>query len=347
MTLLKAAFAVPGKITNLTGGTIYDRRVIEELRAGGTELLHIELTGRFPMQSESETEAAMAQLAAVPEDVPLIVDGLAFGALENVATIKAPLFPFVHHPLAEERGLAEEVRTHLYHTERRNLAHAVHVLVPSPHTKALLTQGYGLDSEDITIARPGTDRSNLRPAPVSPPLVLAVGIQLPRKGHDVLLRALSRITDLEWRAVIAGKALDTQYASDLKTLQADLGLTHRVEIAGEVARPALEALYAQASLFTLATRYEGYGMVFDEALAHGLPIVASGVGAVADTVPTAAGLVVPPDDPDAFAHALRGMLSDPDLMRTKAKAATTAGAALPTWSDTAATISAALSSKTR
>lgn len=342
MTLSKVAFAVPGKITNLTGGTIYDRRVIEELRRVGTKVVHIELPDGFPTPTDAEMTVALDALHAVPGGVPLIVDGLAFGALIGAENIAAPLYPLVHHPLAEERGLEDALRRHLFQTERSNLALARHVLVPSPHTKSLLAERYGLARTDITVARPGTDRPGPKPAPVTPPLILAVGIQLPRKGHDVMLRALSLISDLEWTATIAGKALDGSYAQSLARLKTACGLDARVTLAGEVERPDLEDLYAQASLFALASRYEGYGIVFDEALVRGLPIVASGAGAVADTVPPDAGFVVPPDDPQAFATALRVMLSAPEVMKAKAEAALKAGLNLPEWAQTAATIAAAL-----
>lgn len=340
MTQPKLAFAVPGKITNLTGGTIYDRRVIDELRKAGVEVIHIELPGGFPNPSDAEMADALAALGSVPQDVPLIVDGLAFGALEGVETITAPLYPLVHHPLAEESGLADDLRHHLFQTERRNLGYASHIIVPSPHTKTLLTNSYDIAAGDITVARPGTDRPSLATAPVFPPLILAVGIQLPRKGHDVLLQALGQITDLDWTATIVGKALDAQYARKLIKLRAAYGLDDRVTLAGEVGRIALEKLYAKATLFALASRYEGYGIVFDEALVRGLPIVASGAGAVPDTVPQEAGLVVPPDDPQAFADGLRLMLGAPEVMRAKAKAARCAGQALPSWAQTAAMIAA-------
>ncbi|SHH34525.1 glycosyltransferase family 4 protein [Marivita hallyeonensis] len=344
MTSGEIAFAVPGKITNLTGGTIYDRRVIDALPALGIKVRHIELPGSFPNPPAADMRRTLDLLSSVPADIPLVVDGLAFGALDTgeVAKLRAPLFPLVHHPLAEETGISEVDRQRLFETERDNLGHARHVLVPSPHTAGLLTAKYDVPQAAISIARPGTDRPTLTAAPATPPLILAVGIQLPRKGHDVLLKALSHIDDLEWSAVIAGAPLDPGYAEELRTLNRRLGLEARVTLAGQIERSALEGLYAKASVFALATRYEGYGIVFDEALAHGLPIVSCATGAVPDTVPQDAGLLTAPDTPEDFARALRRMLTEPDLRRASAAAARAAGLSLPSWTDTAAQVAAVL-----
>ncbi|WP_340425048.1 glycosyltransferase family 4 protein [Yoonia sp. GPGPB17] len=165
---------------------------------------------------------------------------------------------------------------------------------------------------------------------------------MPRKGHDVLLKALARITDLDWQAKIVGAPLDANHAQELTDLRLSLGLGDRVTLTGQIDDAKLGALFGSATLFALATRFEGYGIVFDEALVHGLPIISCNVGAVPDTVPSGAGVLVPPDAPEAFADALRRLLSDPENRKTLAIAAQTAGHALPSWRDTAAAAAAAL-----
>jgi len=120
----------------------------------------------------------------------------------------------------------------------------------------------------------------------------------------------------------------------------DLGA--RIVFRGRIEEGALATLYRQASVFALATRYEGYGMVFGEALVHGLPVVTCATGAVPETVPPGAGLLVPVNDPAAFSAALRRVLTDAPLRRQMADAAMIAGLALPRWSDTAAVMGAVL-----
>jgi glycosyltransferase involved in cell wall biosynthesis len=249
--------------------------------------------------------------------------------------VRAPVVAMIHHPLAHESGLDAGRRGHLFRTERDNLTLAAHVLVPSPHTAALLVSAYGEAPGRITIARPGTDRPTGHPAPAEPPLILSVGIQHPRKGHDILLRALARVQSGTWNAVIVGSRYDAAHAAELDLLHRDLRLGERVRMAGRVSAQDLAELYRKAAIFALATRYEGYGIVFDEAMANGLPIVTCHTGAVPDTVAPGAGVLVPPEDPDAFAAALDRLLSDRALRAAMAGAAARAGADLPGWPDTA------------
>lgn len=334
---MKAVLAVPGDINTVTGGYIYDRRVLEGLRALGYDMTLTALPASLPDPTAADMTTAFARLEAVAERGPLIIDGLAFGALDppRVATLRAPIIALIHHPLAREHGLSAARQKHLFATEKANLSCAQQVIVPSPHTADILTTDYAVPAGRITIARPGTDRPTGRPMPADPPLILSVGIQLPRKGHDVLIDALAQIKDLSWQARIVGAPLDAQYAARLAASAAAHSLSDRVILAGQISGAALAGLYHAAHVFALATRFEGYGIVFDEALAHGLPIVSCATGAVPDTVPQGAGLLVPPDAADAFAAALRRVLTDGSLHQGLARNARTAGASLPGWADTA------------
>ncbi|MGS4947103.1 glycosyltransferase family 4 protein [Meridianimarinicoccus sp. RP-17] len=340
----KAALALPGSIDARTGGTIYDARVLDSLRVAGRDMALLELPGGFPFPDSAAMETALAQLAALPADRPVIVDGLAFGALDpaGIDRIAAPIVALVHHPLALETGMPPQQAAHLARTEAANLARAAHVLVPSPHTAAVLQRDYGVAADRLTVARPGIDRSGTTPRPVSPPLILSVGLLAPRKGHDVLLRALAAIADRDWQAVIVGRDHDGRTAGELAGLARDLGLADRVRFAGELSQGALDALYAAASVFALATRYEGYGMVFAEALVRGLPVVSCRTGAVPDTVPKGAGVLVAVDDVPAFAAALARLLDDPAHRAALADAAARYGVTLPDWADTAARFGAVL-----
>lgn len=344
MTGRSASFAVPGSLTTLTGGYHYDRRLLSALRALGYDVAHIEFGDSFPEPSADDAADAAAQLAAVPAGHPVLIDGLALGAMDRAALtgMSAPVVALVHHPLAHESGLAPARRDHLARVERENLALAAHVVVTSPHTRAVLTADYGVAPERITVAQPGTDQPSGRREKVDPPLILSVGIQVPRKGHDVLLRALVRVRDRPWQAVIVGSALDADHAGRLARLRVELGLSDRVRLAGRLPDAALARLYGQAQLFALATRYEGYGIVFDEAMAHGLPIVSCATGAVPDTVAPGAGLLVPPEDPEAFAGALARLLDEAGTRADMAAASAAAGAALPGWDDTARRVAAVL-----
>lgn len=332
-----ADFAIPGDINTVTGGYIYERRLLEGLRAMGRDVAHIELAASFPDPDARDMADVLSALHALAPERVLILDGLVYGSIETrgLARVRAPIVAMIHHPLALETGLSDARKAHLFNTERDNLALAAHVLVPSPHTAEILIRDYGVAVDKITIARPGTDQRVRVRAPSNPPLILSVGILHPRKGHDVLLRALAALTDHDWRAAIVGSAHDPDHAARLDAMVQDLGLRHRVHLAGRLPDAELDALYAQASIFALATRYEGYGMVFDEALSWGLPIVSCDTGAVRQTVPAGAGLLVAPDAPVAFSRALGQLLADASLREEMADHAGHAGQSLPAWQDTA------------
>ncbi|MEM8787862.1 MAG: glycosyltransferase family 4 protein [Pseudomonadota bacterium] len=340
----EVVFAIPGDPDTLTGGYIYDKRLSRALPEHGWRVAPLRLGDGFPTPSAEEMRHAATALAAVPADRPLVVDGLAFGALDPAAVvgIEVPLVALVHHPLALEGGLDTAATRAVAARERANLAAAAAVVVTSPHTGEVLVRDYAVPPVRLTVALPGIDRPDRPAVGGAPPHVLCVGSLTARKAHDVLLRALADLGDLDWRLSLVGGARDAHVAAALRDLVETLSLRDRVRFVGELSATELRAHYAGATVFALASRYEGYGMVFAEALSHGLPIVACRAGAVSDTVPAEAGLLVPPDDPAAFAGALRRVLSDPACHGKLSAAAWAAGRALPGWPDTAARVAAVL-----
>jgi len=340
------AFAVPGDLETMTGGYLYDRRLADALVAAGIDLHHVALGDSFPHPTARDMAEALDRLARLPPDCPALIDGLAFGALDTgrLAGLRAPLVALVHHPLSREPGLDAAKARQMAARESANLAIARHVVVTSPYIAGLLARDYGVARHRVSIAKPGFVRSpdGAPRRPVEPPLILSVGLLARRKGHDILLRALAQISDLDWQAVIVGRAHEPDTARGLHALRESLGLAARVRLTGEVTQTRLDGLYRQASLFALATRYEGYGIVFDEAMGHALPIVSTRAGATPDTVPPGAGVLVPPEDADAFAAALRRLLGDARLRGACAEVARDATTRLGDWSHTARQVQAAL-----
>ena len=110
--------------------------------------------------------------------------------------------------------------------------------------------------------------------------LLAVGAVVPRKGYDVLIDALATLADLDWRLVIAGdRTRDRATADAITTRIAAAAPGPRVSMPGAVGDGELAQLHAEADVFVLASRHEGYGMAFAEAINHGLPMVGTHAGA--------------------------------------------------------------------
>jgi glycosyltransferase involved in cell wall biosynthesis len=338
-------FAVPGDLSTLTGGYIYARRVMAALPAAGWTVHHVALPVRFPEPTDDDLAETRRLLSALPAKASVIIDGLAYGAMtpETVQGLDIRIIALVHHPLALESGVTPVRARVLHASERTMLALSPTVLVPSASTARTLTSDYDIPSTRIIVAEPGTDPGTRAVGTGSVPRLLTVATVTPRKGHDVLMRAFAEMKDLAWFSEIVGSTTrDRAMMQKVQVLIDQHGLASRVVFSGELTDEALSSAYMASDVFVLPSRHEGYGIAFAEALAHGLPVVACDAGAVRNTVPPDASILVPPDDPKALAEALRQIVSDKGLRQRLSDAAWAYGKKLPTWNNTAAAIVRAL-----
>ena len=338
-------FAVPGDLNTVTGGYAYDRAVIAHLPGHGWRPQPISLGPGFPHPTEATIAGAVAALNAVPDDQPIIIDGLAYGVLPAAALARLPnpIMALVHHPLALETGLRQHDAARLAQTEKAALAEADAIMVTSPHTGRVLADQFAVPANKISVATPGIPHSSqARERAPDPPVILSVGTITRRKGVHLLLNALASVKDRPWQAVICGgREHDPAYAAEVDVVLADHKLASRVTFTGSVTPEELARRYAISSFFVLASHYEGYGMAFAEAIRHGLPVVGFDVGAVPDTVGEA-GVLVPDGDQAALNAAIARLLDDRDWFATMTARAARQGARYPDWSDTAGRFAQAL-----
>jgi glycosyltransferase involved in cell wall biosynthesis len=338
-------FAIPGDIDLPTGGYAYDRRVMAEWMSTGRAVTYLPLPGSFPSPSADDLAKTARAFAGVPADAVLLVDGLAYGACPPVvvAAATAPIVALVHHPLALETGIAPDRARVLHAMERVALSATRGAVVTSPATATILNADYGVPADRIIVAVPGNDPVPRATRIDEPPSLLAVGSVVPRKAYPLLIDALAPLKDRAWVLTIAGASdRDPAEAARLDDAVTRHGLNDRVFVTGAVEPWVLARLYAGAHAVVSSSVFEGFGMVLTEALAHGLPVIASTGGAAGDTLPDDAALKVPPGDAAALTLALAHFLDEPALGRRLADAAWRHAQALPRWPDTARTILAGL-----
>ena len=347
---------VPGDPGQRTGGYLFDARIVEELRGLGWTVTVTGLSGRFPLADTAARASMAAALAALPEQALVMIDGLALGAVPDAVAAQADrlkLVGLVHHPLADETGLDDAQRERLLSSERQALALCDAIVVTSAFTARRL-QALDLTHDKATVIEPGVERAKLAPAALArrqtgrapeAETLLCVASLTPRKGQDLLIAALASLRHLPWRCRLSGSdARAPAFAAAVRDQIAQLDLDGRVEVTGERDAAELEADYRWASVCVLPSHYEGYGMVVTEALARGLPVIATTGGALTDTVPENTGLRVPPGDADALARALARWLSDENLRRRCTEAAIERRDHLPSWTGSARRLAGALTS---
>lgn len=340
-------FVLAGNPEQLTGGYRYDAQIVSGLRALGWAVSVNGLPGRFPVTDATARNALDECLHAQAPGTQVVIDGLALGHLPEVAMAHADrlaITALVHHPLADETGLDPETRAMLFASERAALASARQVIATSSFTARRLSD-FGVSDERIRVVEPGAAVAALAPADRENPHLLCVATLVPRKGHLVLIEALQGLGQHAWTCDLIGSLTrDPAHAQAVSGAIAAAQLSERIRLLGECSPATLHDHYLGADVFVLPSLYEGYGMVVTEALAHGLPVISTTGGALADTLPAGAGIAVAPGDAGALAEALRTFLEDDALRRRLRDGARTSRATLNDWMSASRQFARALAS---
>lgn len=236
------------------------------------------------------------------------------GAL-NVASIKG----VVAEELTFERGMVRAGLLLQSYFEKQRAKRADRILTTSHYAAHALETRYGVPAADVRIVPELIDLDRWRSAlgsahrePRSQASILCVAHLYPRKDVATLLHAAAR---LETRAALRIVGNGPELVR-LRELSRKLRIADRVTFLGHVPFAQLVHEYRSADAFCLPSRQEGFGIVLLEAMASGLPVVASRATAIPEVVPDGeCGVLVKPGDADGFAVALQGLLNDPSARR--------------------------------
>jgi len=333
-----------------TGGNVYNRALIAELRTLGIDIRLQTLAGPWP-DGDASTHLALARaLRATPAS---LVDGIVACASADVvaAAVEAGhvVTIVLHLPLSDELGIEPARRQRYALLESRAVHAASGVLCSSHWAAAELNSRYGRG--DVGIAVPGVTPADVARGSqdFGPPRLLSLATLTPTKDQLTLIRALAQLADLSWTADLVGSdRADPGYAGQVRTEIAAAGLAERIMVPGALVGQPLDQKWQAADLLVLTSRVETYGLVVTEALARGIPaIVSAGTGAVealqeGATTAETPGTAVPAADPDGLAAVLRSWLTEPVLRHSWRQAALALRDTLPRWQQTAEAVLAYL-----
>lgn len=325
-----------------SGGNVFDHRLCRGLAALGWTVDVHPVAGSWPRPDAASSEALADVVAGMSDGALVLIDGLLASPAREVlvpAAGRLRLVVLVHMPLGHG-AIDDDARER----ERAVLSAADAVVTTSAWARRVLLQLYSLRGERVHVAEPGVDAAELAQGTPTAGSLLSVAAVIPGKGHDVLLDALAMLRGSHWHCLCVGSIeRDPAFAETLRHRLVDCGLDGRVRFSGPQTGAELARSYHAADVLVLPSRGETYGMVVTEALARGLPVVATEVGGVPEALGygdggVRPGLLVPPDDPGALREALRSWLEDADVRRRLRSAARQRRASLFGWSKTTSVV---------
>jgi len=344
---MRICLLIPGSLDAVSGGCLYDRQLVALLRQRGhhvnVESLPLRsYTGSLPVNLDLRLSRRLARGGYHI----LLQDELAHVALfaANPAIrkrLRCPVVPVVHHLFCcepEQNPLLAPLRRWI---ERRYLGTADALVLASRHAaecaRDLLT---GLPEH--VLAPPGADHTGpaVKPELVSsrsrepgPLKLLFVGHVSARKGLIPALHSLAQIRDTAWELHVAGDtSRDPRYVKKARQYVRKWGLSDRVRFRGRVTDSHLQWLYRECHVLYMPYAYEGYGIVFLEAMAAGLPVLArQGCGAAEIVRHGESGFLIAPGDLDGAAVRIRELAEDRERLPAMSHVAREAFLRHPSW----------------
>ena len=374
------AFIVPGKITRLTGGSIYDKHLADYLSERGVrvDVVSVPDLSYFTGALISPVMALWLALRIAGRGYDLIIeDGWAHPSflLFNIAfrLVSRSRFVIIAHQLRwieRKRGTRIAARI-----ERAALRSGHLIITVSRFMRGEIASLIG-DVPRVVIARPGVRRGRgaekrrsggaeeqrshrdsetsilsplhpftpAPPHPYTPVRLLFVGNCVRRKGLHHLIHALSH-ADCEGLAldIVGDCDFDPRYFEELRREAARLGPGHAVKFHGRVSDEALQTFYARADIFVMPSLYEGFGIVYAEAMQSGLPIVALDAGPLPEIARAGENAVLVPPFPEeslprALARAICELATDGEMRARFSRRSLEIATELPAWKETCETV---------
>ena len=334
-----------------SGGNVYDRRVCDGLRSRGFEVREHLVEGAWPCPDRAAQDALAGVVARLPDGDVVLVDGLLASVAPEILVPTAArmrLVVLVHMSFGD--APPGHVVPDAAVRERAVLSAAYAVVTTSEWTRVRLLERYGLRPDRVCAAVPGADLGQLAPGTAAGARMLCVAAVAPHKGHDRLVAALAALDGLHWRCTCVGVLeRDPEFVDGVMARARAFGIADRVVLTGPLVGSALDRAYLAADVLVLPSLAETYGMVVTEALAHGLPVIATEVGGLPEALGVGAGarrpgILVPPENPRALAAALGRWLLDPALRDDLRQAARERRQTLASWAQTTACVAQVLTS---
>lgn len=310
---MRAGLVIYGSLDTLSGGYLYDRMLVRALRAADHEVMIFSLPWRsYPARLADNWAAAFAARIASARLDLLLQDELNHPSLFWLNrslrhTLRCPIVAVVHHLRSQEDH--PPALLPLYRAvERAYLATVDACIYNSQTTRAAVAALLGYAVPGV-VAYPAADhvqppsRAEVltllarRSASTASLQVLFVGNVIARKGLHTLVAALAALPMNHWQLQIVGNtALDPAYADRVRALAARKGVAGNLVWHGALDDAALRRRWCAADLLAVPS-YEGFGIAYLEAMAFGLPVIASSAGAAHEIVTQdATGYLVPPGD---------------------------------------------------
>ncbi len=314
-----------------------DARSYEE-RA--TDALGLELQ-RFSLGNPAENAAGHSRLSETLASLP---DGAGVLASSTILPLVGPAFRvqarrlrivvIAHRPSHRDPRFAAMDERELAAVDASTLPYARRVIVPSLHT-AMSLGAFGVLPDQLAVIMPGADRAPLAEGSRKrgERLSLVCAAPLVRSaGHDVLLDALMPLAGRDWRLTCVATESDPAWLAEVQAKADRAGLADRVRWIASGSAGDLKSMYHAADLAMLPAHYDPHGTGVLEALARGVPVLATSAGAAGRLLPEGSGVLLRPTQVDEMTRALAIVCDNAEVLARLTQGAERARAEVRAWS---------------